>query len=56
MLSTRSRHAILQRLVQDNTLGFGIHFADVTFGRVVVGEEGGCRWQPVATQVVDAVR
>ncbi len=56
VLSTRSRHAILQRLVQDNTLGFGIHFADVAFGRVVVGEEGGCRWQPVATQVVDAVR
>ncbi|WKN52626.1 MBL fold metallo-hydrolase (plasmid) [Rhodococcus opacus] len=38
--STQSRHAILQRLTQDNTLGFGIHFADVTFGRVVVREHG----------------
>ncbi|MEU1954883.1 MBL fold metallo-hydrolase [Nocardia rhamnosiphila] len=56
VLSTRSRHAILQHLVQDNTLGFGIHFADVTFGRVVVSEQGSHRWQPVATQVVDAIR
>ncbi|MGW5382462.1 MBL fold metallo-hydrolase [Nocardia sp. NPDC003963] len=52
VLGTRSRCAILEHLIQDNTLGFGIHFADVTFGRVVVSDQGQHRWQPVATQVI----
>lgn len=42
----RSRQLILDELRQPNTIGFGVHFADVVFGRVVVeGDRLG--WEPV---------
>ncbi|MHA3021645.1 MBL fold metallo-hydrolase [Mycobacterium sp. BMJ-28] len=53
---TQSRHAVLQRLGQENTFGFGIHFSDVTFGRVAASEHGDRRWQPIVTDVIATER
>lgn len=36
------RHRLVEELAAPDTIGFGVHFADVQFGRVVDG-----RWQPV---------
>ncbi|WP_299537792.1 MBL fold metallo-hydrolase [uncultured Streptomyces sp.] len=42
------RRRLIAELGQPGTLGFGIHFADVVFGRVVPhGRDGGADWHPV---------
>lgn len=40
-----TRTLLLDRLVAPDTYGFGVHFADVTFGRVIRGGDG-YEWQP----------
>ncbi|MER0246136.1 MBL fold metallo-hydrolase [Streptomyces sp. HSW2009] len=40
------RRQLVAELQQPDTIGFGIHFADVVFGRVRVGPDGPV-WQPV---------
>lgn len=40
-----SREALLGQLTEPRTYGFGVHFADVTFGRVVDNGDG-YTWQP----------
>ncbi|WP_052851182.1 MBL fold metallo-hydrolase [Streptomyces avicenniae] len=42
----RSRRDLVRELSEPGTLGYGGHFADVVFGRVVPGQDGP-RWQPV---------
>ncbi|MEV0697483.1 MBL fold metallo-hydrolase [Saccharopolyspora sp. NPDC050389] len=42
----RSRQDLLRELREPDTLGFGIHFADVQFGRVTT-ESGTARWAPL---------
>jgi glyoxylase-like metal-dependent hydrolase (beta-lactamase superfamily II) len=42
-----TREGLLRRLTQPDTYGFGVHFADVTFGRLVAAEAG-YAWEPVA--------
>ncbi|RZS34412.1 metallo-beta-lactamase superfamily protein [Herbihabitans rhizosphaerae] len=44
--AVRSRRELIESLREPNTLGFGVHFADVVFGRVVDGEAGPV-WQPL---------
>jgi glyoxylase-like metal-dependent hydrolase (beta-lactamase superfamily II) len=44
--SARSRQEILRELSAHNTIGFGIHFADVAFGTVNRGESG-LEWHPL---------
>jgi glyoxylase-like metal-dependent hydrolase (beta-lactamase superfamily II) len=43
--STAHRHRLIKELSEPATLGFGIHFADVPFGRVEI-REGQPGWQP----------
>ena len=43
-----ARHRLLERLSQPDTLGFGLHFADVAFGRVSMAG-GHPTWCPVTT-------
>ncbi|MGK5638208.1 MBL fold metallo-hydrolase [Streptomyces sp. URMC 126] len=45
--STAFRRTLVDRLSEPGTLGFGIHFADVPFGRVRRTEDGGAVWEPV---------
>ncbi len=45
-LSTHRRTRLVRELAQPDTIGFGIHFADVPFGRVHQDERG-TRWVPV---------
>lgn len=45
-LAVRSRLRIVDELLVPGTLGFGIHFADVPFGRVVSSPDGE-EWLPV---------
>ena len=45
-LSTAHRHRLIKELSQPDTLGFGIHFADVPFGRVET-HHGHPEWHPV---------
>lgn len=47
-LAVERRRSLVAELAQPNTIGFGVHFADVVFGRV---HRGGDRraWQPVTT-------
>lgn len=40
--AAESRHRLVEELTAPDTIGFGIHFADVQFGRVVDGT-----WQPL---------
>lgn len=42
----QSRKQLLEELSEPETWGFGIHFADVVFGKTV-REENGFRWQPL---------
>ncbi|WP_209305776.1 MBL fold metallo-hydrolase [Mycobacterium sp. PS03-16] len=42
-----TREALLSRLIRPDTYGFGVHFADVTFGRVIPVPDG-FAWQPRA--------
>jgi hypothetical protein len=44
--STRIRRGILDRLADEGTIGFGVHFADVPFGRVRRTDHG-FAWEPV---------
>jgi glyoxylase-like metal-dependent hydrolase (beta-lactamase superfamily II) len=46
-----SRHRLLDELLQPNTFGFGCHFGDQAFGRVLTDETGIPRWDPVSTIV-----
>jgi glyoxylase-like metal-dependent hydrolase (beta-lactamase superfamily II) len=41
-----TRMSLLHMLTEPGTYGFGVHFADVTFGRVVESR-GGYAWRPV---------
>jgi len=50
----KARTRLLGELEQPGTLGFGIHFGDQAFGRVVRDEAGAPTWQPVATEFVRA--
>jgi glyoxylase-like metal-dependent hydrolase (beta-lactamase superfamily II) len=46
--SERHRRRLIAELRRPDTVGFGIHFADVVFGRVVADEHGeGAEWHPV---------
>jgi glyoxylase-like metal-dependent hydrolase (beta-lactamase superfamily II) len=49
---TKARARLMGELEQPDTLGFGIHFGDQAFGRVVRDETGAARWEPVATEFV----
>ncbi|MFI6779216.1 MBL fold metallo-hydrolase [Nocardia sp. NPDC050412] len=44
--STSTARRLIDRLTQPDTLGFGIHFADVQIGRVTVDTGGERAWQP----------
>lgn len=46
--SVHYRQSLLERLTLPGTYGFGIHFADVAFGRVRRDQDG-FAWQPVET-------
>ncbi|MEU5126623.1 MBL fold metallo-hydrolase [Streptomyces mobaraensis] len=45
--SATHRHALVTRLTEPGTLGFGIHFADVPFGDARRTEDGGATWEAV---------
>ncbi|WP_406137630.1 MBL fold metallo-hydrolase [Streptomyces sp. NBC_01089] len=46
--SERHRRRLIAELQEPHTIGFGIHFADVVFGRVVADRQGeGADWFPV---------
>jgi hypothetical protein len=42
----------MAELLAPDTYGFGIHFGDQPFGRVVRDDDGLPRWRPVATEVL----
>ncbi len=42
-----SRRRLVEELTEPDTLGFGIHFADVPFGRVRRDADGATDWEPV---------
>ncbi|MEV6140501.1 MBL fold metallo-hydrolase [Nocardia sp. NPDC051990] len=44
--STATTRRLIDQLTQPDTLGFGIHFADVQLGRVTTGTSGEQVWQP----------
>ena len=44
--STSLRRGLVDELAQPDTIGFGIHFADVPFGRVRI-EDGQSAWQSI---------
>ncbi|MEV6343775.1 MBL fold metallo-hydrolase [Actinoplanes sp. NPDC051851] len=44
--AVRSRQALIAALAEPDTVGFGVHFADVVFGRVITGAQGPS-WEPV---------
>lgn len=46
--SGRHRRRLLAELAEPDTIGFGIHFADVVFGRVR-RDSAGATWQPLDT-------
>jgi glyoxylase-like metal-dependent hydrolase (beta-lactamase superfamily II) len=47
-LAVARRRALVTELAQPGTIGFGVHFADVVFGRVGIGGDQPS-WQPVPT-------
>jgi glyoxylase-like metal-dependent hydrolase (beta-lactamase superfamily II) len=49
-----ARRRLLAELAKPNTLGFGFHFGDQAFGRVVTDDAGAASWEPVATSVLAA--
>jgi hypothetical protein len=49
---TRARARLVGELEQPGTLGFGIHFGDQVFGRVVRNEAGEPVWEPLAAEFV----
>jgi glyoxylase-like metal-dependent hydrolase (beta-lactamase superfamily II) len=51
-LARAARERLLDELRQPGTLGFGFHFADLAFGRLVGSTHGGWAWEPVDTEVI----
>jgi glyoxylase-like metal-dependent hydrolase (beta-lactamase superfamily II) len=49
--AARHRHQLLAELAEPRTLGYGNHFADVTFGRVD-RDGAGLAWRPLVTEVM----
>ncbi len=49
-----ARRRLLAELAEPNTLGFGFHFGDQAFGRVVTDDAGAAGWEPVPTSVLAA--
>lgn len=47
-----ARHRLLARLSEPNTIGFGAHFGDQPFGRVVADARGNATWEPVPSTVL----
>ena len=47
-----ARRRLLAELAAPNTLGFGSHFGDQAFGRVVTDDAGAAHWAPVPTFVL----
>ena len=47
-----ARRRLLAELSAPNTLGFGFHFGDQPFGRIVTGADGLATWEPVPTLVL----
>ncbi|WP_200886652.1 MBL fold metallo-hydrolase [Phaeacidiphilus oryzae] len=45
--AARERRRLVAELAEPDTLGFGVHFADVVFGRVVPGAGDGPAWRPI---------
>jgi glyoxylase-like metal-dependent hydrolase (beta-lactamase superfamily II) len=45
--ASEQRHRLVAELAEPDTIGFGIHFADVVFGRIV-GDGDGPAWQPLS--------
>jgi glyoxylase-like metal-dependent hydrolase (beta-lactamase superfamily II) len=52
VLSARRR--LLAELATPDTLGFGFHFGDQPFGRVITTATGEAVWEPVPTSVMAA--
>jgi hypothetical protein len=48
----KARARLVGELEQPGTLGFGIHFGDQAFGRLVRGEAGVAVWEPVGAEFV----
>jgi glyoxylase-like metal-dependent hydrolase (beta-lactamase superfamily II) len=44
--SLRTRHRVLGQLKDESAIGFGMHFADVLFGRIT-GKHGETVWEPL---------
>ena len=49
---TAARRRLLAELSEPKTIGFGFHFGDQPFGRVVSGPDGTPAWLPVPTSVL----
>ena len=47
-----ARHRLLAELSEPETIGFGFHFGDQPFGRVVSGPDGAWAWEPVPTSLL----
>ncbi|MDV3129144.1 MBL fold metallo-hydrolase [Mycobacterium sp. 21AC1] len=47
-----ARHRLLAQLCEPDTLGFGFHFGDQPFGRVIVAAAGELTWEPVPSSVL----
>ncbi|GAA3438886.1 MBL fold metallo-hydrolase [Kutzneria kofuensis] len=50
----KARARVLGELERPGTLGFGAHFGDQAFGRVVRDGDGAAVWEPVATEFLRA--
>jgi hypothetical protein len=49
-----ARRRLVGELSRPGTLGFGVHFGDQAFGRVVRDEGGSAVWEPVPAEFVRA--
>lgn len=47
-----ARARLLDELLVPDTYGFGTHFGDQPFGRVVLDDDGVPRWRPVPTEIL----
>ncbi|MFC5148035.1 MBL fold metallo-hydrolase [Streptomyces aureoversilis] len=45
--SADHRRRLVEEMAQPGTIGFGVHFADVVFGRVLRDAAGATSWEPV---------
>jgi glyoxylase-like metal-dependent hydrolase (beta-lactamase superfamily II) len=50
--ATLARSRIIDELLQDNTTGFGFHFGDQPFGRVVLHPNSALIWEPVQSEIL----